>query len=137
MNNTTYRIERSPISRAVVCFYGIEGEDVYSNLLPVTIWWHKAPSEELPIFDTGNISIGSLTLAASILAHHFGETGQPLADASQSLRHLVEFAKEILATQQLGCGEFYLLTTEVINEWLQMKTASRAAEIPVPDPTFE
>ena len=137
MSNTTYRIERSPISRAVVCFYGVEGEDVYSNLLPVTIWWHKAESELLPIFDTGKISSGSLTLAASILAHHFEETGKPLADVSQSLRYLFDFAKEILATQQLGHGEFYLLTTEVIDEWLQMKTASPAAKILCPDPTLE
>lgn len=142
MENITYRVERSADGHFVGCYFGREAVDVYSQPLRRVAWWELLPWQECPPFETGNYDLGCFVLACSILSHHFGEEpevvqGGPLCEKSakkpsQTYTRFFAFAVEIIRTQALKPGEFYIITTEVINEWLEMK---RMAEARRPDPT--
>lgn len=117
--HTTYCVERGSNPHMVVCFLMNSKGPGDPQMLPTVLWWEKTPAEETPLFDTGNVSIGSLTLAASILAHHFGDSVAPLRPDALTLRYLLAFTKEMIATQRLDePGGYYLMDTTTINEWL-------------------
>jgi len=122
--NTTYRVERSADGLYVGCYYGVEGVDVYSHPLHRVPWWELLQWQECPPFETGNNDLGCFVLACSILAHHLGETpaGVWVGPESKTYARFFRFATEVIRTQQLEPGEFYIITTETINEWLAMKT---------------
>lgn len=136
MENVTYRVERSACGGFVNCYYGREGIDVYSTPLRRVSWWDLLPWQEPPAFETGNNDIGCYVLACSILAHHFQETREQVSghlfSGGFTYGRFFAFAVEVIRTQQLKPGDFYIITTEVINEWLVMLTKQNVPAIPDP-----
>ncbi len=134
--NFVYRVERSADGHFVGCYYGREGIDVYSTPLRRVAWWELLPWQECPPFETGTNDIGCYALACSILAHHFSEPPEFVAKKSKgdskTYARFFSFAVQVIRTQRLEPGQFYVITSEVINEWLGIKETATQAEPAAP-----